>query len=60
MLQSQPSGAVLDACAMPLEHKVDSLIDEAHRGGGGDNISVILLEILAEGKWEKLKKKFTL
>jgi serine/threonine protein phosphatase PrpC len=45
---------------MPLEHKVESLIDEANRGGGGDNVSVILLEILEEGKWEKLKKRFTL
>jgi protein phosphatase len=52
--------AVLDAPAMPLERKVDSLVDEARRGGGGDNISVILLEILAESAWEKLKKKFTL
>jgi protein phosphatase len=52
--------AVLDASALPLEGKVESLINEARRGGGGDNISVILLEILAEGAWEKLKKKFTL
>jgi protein phosphatase len=51
---------VLNAGAMPLERQADCLIDEAHRGGGGDNISVILLEILADGKWEKWKRKFTL
>jgi PPM family protein phosphatase len=51
---------VLSAGAVPLERKVDMLIDEANRGGGGDNISVILLEILAVSRWEKLTQKFTL
>jgi protein phosphatase len=49
---------VLDDFSISLERKVDVLIDEANRGGGGDNISVILLEILEEGKWNKLKKRF--
>jgi serine/threonine protein phosphatase PrpC len=39
---------------------VDILIDEANRGGGGDNVSVILLEVLQKGKWAKFKKKFKL
>jgi serine/threonine protein phosphatase PrpC len=41
-----------------LEEKVDLLIDGANNGGGGDNISVILLEVLKEGRWEKLKGIF--
>ena len=48
---------VLDDFSTSLERKTDILIDEANRGGGGDNISVILLEILEEGRWSKLKKK---
>ena len=52
--------AVLDDFSISLERKVDILIDEANRGGGGDNISVILLEILDEGKWKKFKKKLRL
>lgn len=49
--------AVLDNTAVPFEHKVDVLVDEANRAGGKDNISVILLEALDEGRWEKLKRK---
>jgi serine/threonine protein phosphatase PrpC len=49
---------VLDDFSISLERKVDILIEEANRGGGGDNISVILLEVLEEGKWSKLKKRF--
>jgi len=48
---------VLDDFSTSLERKVDILIDEANRGGGGDNISVILMEVLEEGKWSKLKRK---
>ena len=50
--------AVLDDFSVSLERKVDILIDEANRGGGGDNITVILLEIAEEGRWQKFKKKF--
>ena len=50
--------AVLDDFSISVERKVDILIDEANKGGGGDNISVILLEFLKEGKWDKLKRKF--
>jgi protein phosphatase len=48
---------VLDDFSVSLERKVDILIDEANRGGGGDNISVILLEVLGGGKWGKLKSR---
>ena len=48
---------VLDDFSTSLERKIDILIDEANRGGGGDNISVILLKVLEEGKWSKLKRK---
>jgi serine/threonine protein phosphatase PrpC len=50
--------AVLDDFSVSLERKVDILIQEANRGGGGDNVSVILLEVLKEGTWGKLKRKF--
>lgn len=43
---------VLGDFSVSLARKVDILIDEAKRGGGYDNISVILLEIAEE------KKKF--
>jgi len=48
---------VIDDFSTSLERKVDVLIDGAKRGGGGDNISVILLEVLEERKWNKFKKK---
>jgi protein phosphatase len=55
---TEPSIAtVLDDFSTSLERKADILIDEANRGGGGDNITVILLEVREEGKWSKLKKK---
>ncbi len=52
--------AILDDFSISIERKVDILVDEANWGGGGDNVSVILLEVLDEGKWKKLKKKFKL
>jgi serine/threonine protein phosphatase PrpC len=36
---------------------VEILIDEVNQGGGGDNISVILIVVVDEGKWQKLKKR---
>ncbi len=48
---------VIDDFSTSLERKVDVLIDGAKRGGGGDNISVILLEVKEEKKWNKFKKK---
>lgn len=48
---------VIDDFSTSLERKVDLLIDGAKRGGGGDNISVILLEVQEEKKWNKFKKK---
>jgi protein phosphatase len=50
---------VLSNTSAPIEKKADILIDEANRGGGGDNISVILLEVMDEGKWTKLRKRLT-
>lgn len=54
--------AVLDDFSISLERKVDILIDEAKRGGGGDNISVVLLEVLEQekGRWSKFKKSLKL
>lgn len=56
-MSEQAIHTVLDDFSISLERKVEVLIDEANRGGGGDNISVILMEILEEGRWSKLKKK---
>ncbi len=59
-LSEQSIYTVLDDFSVSIDRKVDILIDEANLGGGGDNISVILLEVLDEGKWKKWKKKFKL
>ena len=48
---------ILDDFSISIERKGDVLIDEANRGGGGDNITVILLEVTKEGVWEKFKRK---
>jgi serine/threonine protein phosphatase PrpC len=50
--------AILDDFSISIQRKVDILIDEANRGGGGDNITVILLEVMKEGKWLRFKNKF--
>jgi protein phosphatase len=50
---------ILDDFSMSAERKVDVLIEEANRGGGGDNITIILLEVMKEGTWHKLKKRMT-
>lgn len=50
---------VLGDCTVSLERKVDILIDEANLGGGGDNITVILLEVIEEeSRLQKLKRRF--
>jgi protein phosphatase len=49
---------VLDDFSISIERKANVLIDEANRGGGGDNISVILLEVMSEGRWRKFARKF--
>ena len=48
---------ILDDFSVSLERKAEVLIDEANRGGGGDNITVLLLEAAKEGAWGKLKRK---
>ena len=54
----QPSiKTILDDFSISLERKAEVLIDEANRGGGGDNITVILLVVTKEGMWGKLKRK---
>ena len=50
--------SVLSEPSLSLEEKVDLLIDGAKEGGGGDNISVILVEVVQEGTWQKIKKRF--
>ncbi|RLB38315.1 MAG: hypothetical protein DRH20_06015 [Deltaproteobacteria bacterium] len=50
--------AVLDDFSLSLERRVTLLIEEALRGGGGDNVSVILLEVQEEGRWDKFKRRF--
>ena len=48
---------ILQDFSISIERKVDLLIDGANRGGGGDNTTVILLEVLKEGLWGKIKRK---
>ena len=48
---------ILDDGSISIQRKVDILIDEANRGGGGDNITAILLEVEEEGKWVRFKKR---
>jgi serine/threonine protein phosphatase PrpC len=56
----QPSiKTILDDFSMSLERKAEVLIDEANRGGGGDNITAILLRVTKEGAWGKFKRKLT-
>ncbi len=59
-VSEQSIQAVLDDFSLSLDRKVDVLIDEANRGGGGDNISVILLQVSEKGKWAKFKKRLKL
>lgn len=47
---------VLKDFSMSLERKAGILIDEANLAGGGDNITVILLEIVEDGRWGKLRR----
>jgi PPM family protein phosphatase len=54
----EPSiNTILDDVSGSIQRKVDCLIDEANRGGGGDNITAILLEVAEEGKWVRFKKR---
>lgn len=48
---------ILNDSSMAIEEKVNNLINTANNGGGGDNITVILLEILKEGRWDRLKNR---
>ncbi|MCJ7593481.1 MAG: protein phosphatase 2C domain-containing protein [Desulfobacterales bacterium] len=50
--------AVLDDTAISIARKVDVFIEEAYRAGGGDNITVILMEVMKESKWDYIKRKF--
>ena len=48
---------ILNDPSLSIEEKVNELINAANKGGGGDNITVILLEILHEGPWSRLKNR---
>jgi len=49
--------SVLNHPLFPLESKVKALIEGANKGGGGDNISVILIKVVEESRMEKIKNK---
>ena len=51
--------SVLSDDSLTLDQKVDLLINRANEGGGGDNISVIILQVVKEGIWKKIRKTFT-
>lgn len=42
---------------LPIKQKVNALINTANDGGGGDNITAILLEVLKEGTWGRLRNR---
>jgi serine/threonine protein phosphatase PrpC len=50
--------SVLSDDSLSLDQKVDLLINSANLEGGGDNISAIILEVVKEGIWKKIKKNF--
>ena len=50
--------AVLSDTTVSLERRVEILVDEARKGGGGDNITVILMAAAEQGKWKKFMDKF--
>jgi len=59
-LSDKSISVILDDFSLSLVRKVDVLIDEAKRGGGGDNITVILLQVMEEKKLGKFKKRLRL
>lgn len=50
--------SILADFSMSPEIKVKALIDEANKGGGGDNVTVILIEVLEETWWRKIIVKY--
>ncbi|MFC1883359.1 PP2C family protein-serine/threonine phosphatase [Thermodesulfobacteriota bacterium] len=51
-------GAILSDYSLSLTRKAEALVDEANQGGGDDNISVILVEVLKAENSTKLRKIF--
>jgi protein phosphatase len=51
---------ILNKPSSSTDDKVNDLINAANTGGGGDNTTVILLEILKEGRWNRLKNSLKL
>lgn len=47
---------ILDDFSISIQRKAEVLIDEANRGGGEDNITLILLEVMEERKWFRFKR----
>jgi serine/threonine protein phosphatase PrpC len=50
--------SILADFSIPPETKVKALIEEANKGGGGDNVTVILIECLEENWWKKFLQLF--
>ena len=49
---------ILDDYTLSLDRKTELLIDEANLGGGGDNVTVILIQIKEEqGKWKRFTRR---
>jgi PPM family protein phosphatase len=50
--------SILGDFTISLETKVKALIDEANKGGGGDNVTVVLIDCLEEDWWHKIIQRF--
>lgn len=48
---------ILSDPTITLQEKVDILVDEANKAGGGDNISVVLVELEKEDRCKRIKKR---
>ncbi|RPI70352.1 MAG: serine/threonine-protein phosphatase, partial [Desulfobacteraceae bacterium] len=62
-ISKQAIRLILSDRTVPLEKRAEILVEEANRSGGGDNISVILLEVLEVKNgnfWQRFKKDFLL
>jgi PPM family protein phosphatase len=59
-LSEEDINGIISNTSFNIEQKVDALINSANEGGGGDNITVILVEVLEEGRWSRFRSMLKL